>query len=694
MARTVKVGLALQVADYVKPAEQAAKSTKSVGEELAEAAKAGDRTASALDDVGGEMTDAARAAAALDKQIEELTGSLRELAVQQALAGDGGADLAEKMRQQEAKLRQTVRNRKLIDPGEGVKEAVDAGAQLASTVSVSFAARLGPLLARVPIGGMNPVGLAIGAPIAIAAASVIGTAVGGAVVGAAGVGGVVGGLVLASKDARVKASGEALGKLVNEVLTDSASAFVPAALDGIELIGARMRGLGPGLERIFDQASTYVTPLIDDAFRTVEHMMPGIIRAVEQAGPVLDAIGDGFVRLGDASSDVLTMLADNADEGARALDVMFQVADIGIRTIGNSLEALTGIFEFLDENGGWTWKMLTGTQEAGRGAEDLAGKYEDVKIETRSLEEQVNDLNTAFDELFNTQLGVDQAAINYRQGIRDLSEELKDGKRTLSENSEEGLTNRQAMLDQIGVIEQNRQARLKNKEGIEETNEKYVAEIDALRRQAIAAGFSETEVNALTAAYRAVPKKVETTITANTGPAMAAAVKLAQYLKNIPDEDVYIGIRITGASYSEAEAAIRKQYANRHGGVYEHAQDGLLREAAYYTPRNPGRYMIAEPGTQGEAFVPRNGDYDRSMGILNKAAGWYRASVVPQGALQAAYAAGRRAQPDQAQTPAPGVDWGQVARVFRSSLAGMSVQMDGRTVGYVTGREADLYARS
>lgn len=72
--------------------------------------------------------------------------------------------------------------------------------------------------------------------------------------------------------------------------------------------------------------------------------------------------------------------------------------------------------------------------------------------------------------------------------------------------------------------------------------------------------------------------------------------------------------------------------ANAAGGVYQHAADGLLSQATTYSPVNPGRYMIAEPGTGGEAFIPRFGDFNRSMGILNQAAGWYGAQLAPRGA--------------------------------------------------------------
>lgn len=67
--------------------------------------------------------------------------------------------------------------------------------------------------------------------------------------------------------------------------------------------------------------------------------------------------------------------------------------------------------------------------------------------------------------------------------------------------------------------------------------------------------------------------------------------------------------------------------ANRWGGVYTHAQSGLL-NAQVYSVRSPARYAFAEPATGGEAFIPRRGNRARSLAILDQAAGWYGADVV------------------------------------------------------------------
>lgn len=67
---------------------------------------------------------------------------------------------------------------------------------------------------------------------------------------------------------------------------------------------------------------------------------------------------------------------------------------------------------------------------------------------------------------------------------------------------------------------------------------------------------------------------------------------------------------------------------NREGGVYTHAQDGLLREAQVFAPVAPARYAFAEPATGGEAFIPRFGDRERSLAIADAAAQWHGGRVV------------------------------------------------------------------
>ena len=60
---------------------------------------------------------------------------------------------------------------------------------------------------------------------------------------------------------------------------------------------------------------------------------------------------------------------------------------------------------------------------------------------------------------------------------------------------------------------------------------------------------------------------------------------------------------------------------------------GLRLCAALHSPpvARGARYAWAEPETRGEIFIPKAGNYGRSMALIRAAAGWYGASVSPGG---------------------------------------------------------------
>ncbi|WP_148086480.1 phage tail tape measure protein [Micromonospora sp. HM5-17] len=270
-------------------------------------------------------------------------------------------------------------------------------------------------------------------------------------------------------------------------------------------------------------------------------------------------------------------------------------------------------------------------ETAGAASGTAAGQVGQLGAEAEQAAEAAEQLKEAFDELFGIQMDADTALIQYHQGLADVREELGRGTRTLSVHSEEGRKNRSALLDQIESIKNLRDARIAEGMSVEEANQKYDSQLGQLERLARQLGYDEDEVRDLIGAYRDIPKRVDTTVSVDTRSALQRARELRDYLKKIPDEVVNIALRVTGASNAAAAAAaIRKQYANRWGGVYTHAQEGVLREAHVASPVAPARYAYAEPATGGEAFVPRHGDPARSLSILDTAAGWYGHMLVPR----------------------------------------------------------------
>jgi TP901 family phage tail tape measure protein len=143
-----------------------------------------------------------------------------------------------------------------------------------------------------------------------------------------------------------------------------------------------------------------------------------------------------------------------------------------------------------------------------------AGSITAVGQSAEDAAEEVKKLNDAFDELFGAQMSIDRANIKVRAGVEALTKELKTGERTIKLNTEEGRKNRSAVLDQVDSINDLRAARLKHGVSLDEANKKYVKDVDGLRAQMRAAGFTKKQIDDLTGAYRKVPGKAETKVAA------------------------------------------------------------------------------------------------------------------------------------------------------------------------------------
>src|SRR5690606_18089161 len=163
----------------------------------------------------------------------------------------------------------------------------------------------------------------------------------------------------------------------------------------------------------------------------------------------------------------------------------------------------------------------------------------------------------------------------------------------------------------------------------------YEGYIRQLRRTLDQAGLTDTQIEELISTYASMPEVKTTEIVAKTDSAKKAVRDFLALYASVKDRSVTIhghvrwtssGLKVPGGTILEG---------NRWGGVYEHAQDGLLREARVFSPRPPeGRYVIAEPATGGEAFIPKFGNRERSIAIGRQAMEWYGMAVVPKQAVE------------------------------------------------------------
>ncbi|MFD6770982.1 phage tail tape measure protein, partial [Micromonospora chalcea] len=417
--------------------------------------------------------------------------------------------------------------------------------------------------------------------------------------------------------------------------------------ESARVLGADMSDLAVGLKFLADT---------DNNRRKSARFMQDVLENTPVLGSALRGTNTSLDRTRqrvEAMDASLAQLASGgkADEAAAAFN---RLADAAAKD-GVSIEELRKMFP----------QYAAALEVAGKASDGTAKKVAGVGGAAGDAADAVQELKDAFDALFKQEMSYDKALLAYKQGIADVKAELRDGTRTLNDNSQAGRDNIAAVLEQIDKIKALRDARLEHGATLDDANAKYVRDIDGLRRTMLQAGYTKDEVDELVGKYRDVPGDVSTSVTApgatkaktqvqdfnfavrsvppsktvpfwaTTAEAKAAVEALKSKINELKDKHIYISGTVRWTSTGDLKVPGGTQLKNRWGGVYEHAATGLLREAQIAAPQGPARYAWAEPETGGEAFIPRYGDQTRSLGILARAAQWYGQEVVPAGSVGA-----------------------------------------------------------
>lgn len=274
----------------------------------------------------------------------------------------------------------------------------------------------------------------------------------------------------------------------------------------------------------------------------------------------------------------------------------------------------------------------------------MAGTLEDAIAKAGGFQ-------AALEQLSGAAEGLARKSIDAEAAIDTLSESLKENGKTLDIDTAAGRKNLSATLDVIDAAREAAQAKLDESGSVAEAKKTYDGYIKDLHDALIAAGLTEKQVQDLIRTYADYPKTLKVDVeTKAITDAQKHADELEQQLFDLEDPH-HIGqidtraldIAIIKADQLQnrldnlsGSGGIGRASSRRWGGI-THAAAGSLRQAEYLTPARDGRmYVAAEEETLGEAFVPRNGDYQRSMRILDQAARWYGARVAPAGGTAAA----------------------------------------------------------
>lgn len=474
------------------------------------------------------------------RSVEELQKKLR--------------DLSREAPTVEMRIR-TERSLKQLDAFR--KQLGDAGddPEPARNFTAKFAARLGPLLASMPISG--PLGISVAAAGA-ASAPLLAAAISGAIIGGAGIGGVAGGFLLASKDGRVKAAEKALADDLMDRLEGAAGSFVQPALSGVQRIDEALDTID--FTRIFADSSQYVDELADSAGNSVTSFGDALETLVSQAGPVVTVIGRGIEQVTASLSTGLQSLADDGPEAATALETVFNVISVGVSStlqLVNLLTELYGISEkigadtglqlllkatgqTMDETGESARKTGEGTfgmgnkfEIAASQADRLAAAAEELKpaqdavaaaqknlantLDTLSSKNSTakrtaDSLKTAYDNLFGAVINQTEANEAFqgsfdrlRETVKANKDEFKRSRDNLNLHTQAGRANRDALEDLLQKNNELYIADIAAGKSVQYATDKHAKRTEQVRKEAREVGLNKTETNKLISTYGRIP---------------------------------------------------------------------------------------------------------------------------------------------------------------------------------------------
>ncbi|HEV8173052.1 MAG TPA: hypothetical protein VGP91_05330, partial [Actinoplanes sp.] len=239
---------------------------------------------------------------------------------------------------------------------------------------------------------------------------------------------------------------------------------------------------------------------------------------------------------------------------------------------------------------------------------------------------------SVWNQLHGAAADLDGALLAANNSLKNVADTFKKNHNAITGNTTAALEDRLAVDEMAKSALAVADAKYTETGSVEAANKAYDDYIAKLRRTLLNAGLTKAQVDKLLGSIAKMPPVAATKFTA---PGLVEVSNVAYGYKRILDGipgNVSTKVRTT---YTSSGSPPPSQYfkGNRFGGLYEHAAVGVLREAGTFPAVSRGaRYAFAEPQTRGEAFVPRSGNYGRSMSILSAAAGWYGASVVPGGA--------------------------------------------------------------
>jgi hypothetical protein len=619
-------------------AAKAAAAMKLLGDE---SGKAGVK----LDEMGRRSTGLG----AIDQEIAKARNEVRLLGEEFNRTGD--SSVLSKLFGKQSELKDLERLGKRLATAVG-EDGKMAGQEFMKNFSASIRG-----WASTPVVGPITAGVLTAA--IVAASPLITATLNGAVLAGLGLGGIGLGIVGQLRDPGVHAAFVDMGHDLSAELTSSTISFRQPLIESAGIFGNALHKAIDSVD--FGALSKMLVPLASGTGGLLTNMMPGFNKALEAARPVLQALAQELPKLGSAISDMFQKFGRGKDGAVIAIKLIIDALRVLAEVIGNVVEIGSKFTEWITTHLAKAFHAISeaaGTLHMSglkRGADEVATALDNLSnIDTSGLDKfggaatkAGGDLSGLMDKInatavtadtvaaamagkiFNAMMSVDQATLAWHQSLTSLGDTLQQNglaidrhTHQIADNTTQGEANRSAILGAVQANMAQYQAQVAAGMSATDAAAAYDANTAALERQLRKAGLTQQQIDGLIGKYKAVPDEVNTEIALRgIGPAIDRLIDLIGLINNIPAfRQVDIQVRESVSRQLSDPSSFG--HVQRWGGIYQHAAEGLV-NAKVFPPSGAGRYVVAEGGTGGEAFVPRFGDYGRSTSILDQASRWY-----------------------------------------------------------------------
>lgn len=181
------------------------------------------------------------------------------------------------------------------------------------------------------------------------------------------------------------------------------------------------------------------------------------------------------------------------------------------------------------------------TTKLGTSAATTADQIQDTRTEAEKLSDALDNLN-------GKNIGATQAAIGFQKGLAELRDTVKENGTALDITTEKGREVKEAILGAAAAAQSHAEAVMKQTNSSEEAQIVLARDVEALKATMKQAGFTQAQIESLTAAYARVPEHKATEVT-DPG-ALQTIADLQEVKKRV--EDVPPGKSITVRAPSAA----------------------------------------------------------------------------------------------------------------------------------------------